>query len=1144
MNASRAALVLLVAAGPAAAGAPTERWEALAPPSARPIVDVVGAPDGLWVVDEAGGAWRLDGDAWSVVATAPGGRWDGVAVGSGAAWLWQDEPPQARPLVDGVWGPAEAIGDAPLTGLAIDRAGRAYASASEGVVWARAASRWVALGGRGRGRSVWPGPFGVFVGTETGLVAFDGADATLTTEWPAGGMLELLATADGVPLLGHTRLTAWVDGAFVPLGHGRVEQLVCAGSSCWARGPDGWLDHLKIEVEGGAATATVIGSAPPTPSPPLRLAAVGGSAVALLRDRSLVRTAPEPGVALVDASDRARLGLGGERAGGAAGDLDGDGLDDVLLFGPEAVTYLQRGGALVPVGLVGLDAEALAGAESVAVCDVDGNGRADVIAWTGGRLRLLRSLPGRFVDGSARSGLDAVAPGKEIGAIGRIGCDDVDADGDLDLLVAGRFASRSWLLRNDGVGSFSPVDDPLLNADGHVTAEIVAADLDGDGHRDLVFGDQLVGGGALVRGPVTAPTAWPTPPGAAGWADRALRADLDANGVDDVALVDRRVGLRWLVGDPPAVVDAPSASWGGGPAVAVAVDLTRDGAADLVACGSGEGRPCRLWASNQRGPRDASVALPLLGLTHAGPAIDAGPRVLDLIAFDLAGDGDADLLAVRQGPDLVLESVGPSVAPAAAWRGPGLWRRVWWMTALDGAVLGLGAVGLIGVVVWARRRGVVGGVGSARGGLVGAAALVAGWLVVAEWAAAWRVGVPVVVEGLAVVAAVVGVAGARRRAARRVGGYRLERLLGAGGMGRVYVAVDEVSGARLALKLVNAELLDDPDDRALFQREAEIGARVEDPRLVRIHGWGEWTVVVDGQPRPTAYLVMDLVHGATVRELLTARGALPVPEAVAIVREVALGVAALHRVGIVHRDLKPENVMVCDDGSVRVMDFGAARGVGEGRATGRHVLGTLGYLPPEQARGGPVTGTADVFALGVTLYELIAGRRPNVVGAELTPLADRLPAPIWALLVAATHPQPERRPDAQGFADLLAPFASAPKPLVGARPQVTTVATTTDEAPDGTEVRRTAVEVWRALARLRAEQAPVGPELLAAEVLRSANLEALDPATRRLVVRRLEETVTALGVAPANGTDARNAGDTWLTPGSAPARSRDDRGPA
>ena len=107
-----------------------------------------------------------------------------------------------------------------------------------------------------------------------------------------------------------------------------------------------------------------------------------------------------------------------------------------------------------------------------------------------------------------------------------------------------------------------------------------------------------------------------------------------------------------------------------------------------------------------------------------------------------------------------------------------------------------------------------------------------------------------------------------------------------------------------------------------------------------------------------------------------------------------------------------------------------------------------------------------------------------------------------------------------------------------------TVATTTDEAPDGTEVRRTAVEVWRALARLRAEQAPVGPELLAAEVLRSANLEALDPATRRLVVRRLEETVTALGVTPANGTDARNAGDTWLTPGSAPARSRDDRGPA
>ncbi len=217
----------------------------------------------------------------------------------------------------------------------------------------------------------------------------------------------------------------------------------------------------------------------------------------------------------------------------------------------------------------------------------------------------------------------------------------------------------------------------------------------------------------------------------------------------------------------------------------------------------------------------------------------------------------------------------------------------------------------------------------------------------------------------------------------RLGPYEVLSPLGAGGMGEVYRARDTRLGRDVALKALPADVARDPERLARLRREAQLLASLNHPHVAAIHGLEE----LDSQP----LLVLELVEGEDLAERLK-RGPVPVDEALEIAKQVAEGLEAAHEKGIVHRDLKPANVKLTPDGEVKVLDFGLAKAHAGDRAASdadaSHsptltqvgsesgvILGTAAYMSPEQARGKPVDKRADVWAFGVVLYEMLAGRR-------------------------------------------------------------------------------------------------------------------------------------------------------------------------
>ena len=272
---------------------------------------------------------------------------------------------------------------------------------------------------------------------------------------------------------------------------------------------------------------------------------------------------------------------------------------------------------------------------------------------------------------------------------------------------------------------------------------------------------------------------------------------------------------------------------------------------------------------------------------------------------------------------------------------------------------------------------------------------------------------------------------------------------GAGGMGTVYRALDRASErAEVAIKIFPA--LGEIGIRR-FDREATALARVQHPAVVRYIAHG-----VDGD-RP--YIAMEWLEGETLRERL-ARGPLAIDEAVAIVRRVSEGVAVAHKLGLVHRDLKPSNVFLAE--SAKVIDFGLARGTEEEvdlTRTGA-LLGTVGYMAPEQARAPRDAGPrADVFGLAAVLYRCVTGERPYRGRDELETLvrtvfdevpdarslAPDVPAPLAQLLSRALARDAEKRPEsAAAFAEALANIELEPGITtttgIGAREQRVTCA--------------------------------------------------------------------------------------------------------
>jgi len=206
-------------------------------------------------------------------------------------------------------------------------------------------------------------------------------------------------------------------------------------------------------------------------------------------------------------------------------------------------------------------------------------------------------------------------------------------------------------------------------------------------------------------------------------------------------------------------------------------------------------------------------------------------------------------------------------------------------------------------------------------------------------------------------------------------GYRLLARLGRGGMGEVYLADDFGLGRRVALKRIASEsspCFDGQRLRERFHREAQAMAQVSHPHIVQIHKRGEH----EGHD----FLVMELVEGGTLADRIGARGPLPVPEALGILRQVGEGLAAAWQRGIVHRDVKPANILFDHDGTAKVADFGLAKAVhGQGSPQVTEpgiVLGTPYYLSPEQAEGGEVNFASDIYSLGIVLYEMLAGSPP------------------------------------------------------------------------------------------------------------------------------------------------------------------------
>jgi tRNA A-37 threonylcarbamoyl transferase component Bud32 len=208
---------------------------------------------------------------------------------------------------------------------------------------------------------------------------------------------------------------------------------------------------------------------------------------------------------------------------------------------------------------------------------------------------------------------------------------------------------------------------------------------------------------------------------------------------------------------------------------------------------------------------------------------------------------------------------------------------------------------------------------------------------------------------------------------RRVGGFVIERVIGEGGMGVVYLGTHPVLGRRVAVKVIRSDLAADEDVRRRFMDEARVLAALEDPHIVEIQ---DLSLLSDGR----AYLVMELVEGELLSKRLR-QGPIPVAEAIDIARGVLDGLAAAHARGILHRDIKPSNIALSDKPPrVKLLDFGIAklrdRAVAGHTRTGA-MVGTPGYMAPEQAGARADVGpAADVYAVGVVLYEMLAGHRP------------------------------------------------------------------------------------------------------------------------------------------------------------------------
>src|SRR3954449_8778800 len=218
--------------------------------------------------------------------------------------------------------------------------------------------------------------------------------------------------------------------------------------------------------------------------------------------------------------------------------------------------------------------------------------------------------------------------------------------------------------------------------------------------------------------------------------------------------------------------------------------------------------------------------------------------------------------------------------------------------------------------------------------------------------------------------------------------YRLDAQIGSGGMSTVYRAFDTTLERVVAVKVMHREIASDSDQLERFRREARSVAQFSHPHIV--------TVIDAGEDDARPYIVFEYVEGETLKDRIRRHGRLPVGDAVAYAIEVARALGCAHSRHIVHRDVKPQNVLIDEEGSAKVTDFGIARSLDDdGLTADGRVLGTTDYVSPEQALGHDVSGQSDLYSLGIVLYEMLTGSVPfrgeNQVAVAMKHVREELP---------------------------------------------------------------------------------------------------------------------------------------------------------
>lgn len=283
-------------------------------------------------------------------------------------------------------------------------------------------------------------------------------------------------------------------------------------------------------------------------------------------------------------------------------------------------------------------------------------------------------------------------------------------------------------------------------------------------------------------------------------------------------------------------------------------------------------------------------------------------------------------------------------------------------------------------------------------------------------------------------------------AGERLDHYLLEELISRGGMASVFRATDTRTGTQVAIKVPHPEAECDPVLFDRFQREAEVGRKLDHPGIVK---------VLAGEKRSRVYMVLEWVEGRPLRGLLDEEGALAFAGALPLAVAVCEALQYMHSEGVLHRDLKPENIMIGADGGIKIIDFGIAALAGARRLTFGNFsrrFGTPHYAAPEQVKGKRGDARTDVYQLGVIVYEMLTGRTPFTGVNDLVVLNSRLvndPVPprevnpdlsagLEAVLLCALERDPARRyPTARHFASALgAPHAVARYRDVPAAPGV------------------------------------------------------------------------------------------------------------